>query len=125
MLIILILNFVGCLDIRKKLPNGYIYLTESSQEMWIQKNPLSINSKSYIPCKILEYQYNERYILAKIKFHYDMNCVVGFEESKTLTEGKIYYYIIDSKKHVRYGAYENINDFNHKLKELKINLRFE
>jgi hypothetical protein len=116
---------VGCWDIQEELPNGYIYSTESSQEMWIQKNPLSINSKSYIPCKILEYQYNKRYILAKIKFHYDMNCVVGFEESKMLTEGKIYYYIIDTQKHVRYGAYENISDFNYKLKELKINLRFK
>jgi hypothetical protein len=42
-----------------------------------------------------------------------------------LTKIKFHYNIIDTQKHVRYGAYENINDFNHKLKELKINLRFE
>ena len=121
---------VGCWDIQEELPNGYKYISEQhtvEYEYIVFEEATSLieEEKNTIPCKVLNYKYNERYILAKIKFHYDMNCVVGFEESKTLTEGKIYYYIIDTKKHVRYGAYENINDFNHKLKELKINLRFE
>lgn len=120
---ILTLILLGCWDIRKELPNGYIYSTESNQQIWIQKNPLSINSKAYVPCKILEYKFNKKYILAKIKFHYDMDCVVGFLESKILTEGEIYYYIIDTQKHIRYEAFENKNDFDEKLKELKIKLK--
>jgi len=120
--------FTGCAgvsDVLEKLPNKYAYVSESHQQRWIMKNPLSVDSNLYVPCKIQEYKFNKNYIIAKIKFHYDMNCVVGFEESKRLKEGKIYYYIIDTVKNVRYGEFDSYEKFNEKLKALNVGLSLD
>jgi len=118
--------FVGCAgvsDIVEKIPNGYVYGSESKKQKWIMKNPLSIDSDLYIPCKILEYKYDENYIIAKIKFHYNINYgTIGFKESKHLKEGKIYYYIIDTVKNIRYGELDTYEKFIEKLKSLHVNL---
>lgn len=114
----------GVSDVLEKLSNGYVYMSEAPKQKWIMKNPLSIDSDLYIPCQILEYKYNKKYIIAKIKFHYDINCVVGFNESKILKEGKIYYYIIDTEKNIRYGAFQNENTFRKTLNKLNIDLEF-
>lgn len=119
--------FKGCAgvsDVVEDLPNEYVYVDEAPQQKWIMKDPLSIDSDLYIPCQILEYKYNKKYIIAKIKFHYDINCVAGFIESKTLKEGKIYYYIIDTEKNIRYGAFQNENTFRKTLNKLNIDLEF-
>jgi hypothetical protein len=117
--------FMGCAgvsDIVEKIPNGYVYGSESKKQKWIMKNPLSIDSDLYIPCKILEYKYDENYIVAKIKFHYSMECIVGFKESKRLKEGKVYYYIIDTVKNIRYGEFDTYEKFIEKLKKLHVSL---
>ena len=118
----------GISDIVEDIPNGYAYGDEAPQQKWIMfedANSLEQQEKNYIPCKILKYKYNKKYIIAKIKFHYDMYCVVGFAESKQLKEGKIYYYIIDTIKNIRYGAFENYDKFNQKLKALNIDLKID
>lgn len=130
--IIAVLTLVNCgggiSDITEDISNGYVYSDEAPQQKWIMfenANSLEQQEKNYIPCKILKYKYNKKYIIAKIKFHYDMNCVVGFRESKQLKEGKIYYYIIDTIKNIRYGAFKNYDKFNHKLKVLKVELKID
>lgn len=117
--------FIGCSvsDIVKTLHNNYVYTSESSKQRWIMKNPLSINSKDYIPCKIEKYSFDNNFILAKIKFHYDMNCVVGFDESKVLKEGNIYYYILNIKDDIRYGPFETKEAFNKQKQKLGIKLK--
>lgn len=114
----------GVSDIVEDLPNNYTYMSESLQQKLIMKNPLSIDSDAYIPCQVIDYKYNEQYIIAKIKFHYDMNCVVGFKERNILKEGKIYYYIIDTKKDIRYGAYKDLDELTKKKELLNIELIF-
>ena len=124
----LMFSIVGCWDIQEELPNGYKYISEQGSieyQYIIYEKATSLikQENNAIPCKILDYKFNKKYILAKIKFHYDMDCAVGFEESKILIEGKIYYYIIDTQKNVRYGAYKDKRDFDNKIKELKIELK--
>lgn len=121
----MLIMFKGCAgldDVAENLPNKYTYISEAPQQKWIMKSPLSIDSDLYIPCQILDFKYNKNYIIAKIKFHYDINCVVGFNESKTLKEGKIYYYILDTEKNIRYGAFEK-KDYMSKINELGVNLK--
>jgi hypothetical protein len=120
---IIILGCAGVSDIVEKIPNGYVYTDEASQQKWIMKNPLSVDTDLYIPCKILKYKYNRNYIIAKIQFHYDMNCVVGFKESKNLKEGEIYYYIIDTKNNIRYGAFKNKKYYLKMKKKLNIQIK--
>jgi len=115
----------GVSDVVEELPNEYVYGDEAPLQKWIMKNPLSLNSDLYIPCKVLEYKYNQNYIIAKIEFHYDMYCVVGFEESKRLKEGKVYYYIIDTVKNIRYGEFDTYEKFTKKLNILKVDLLLE
>ena len=124
--------FVGCggvSDINEKLSNGYVYIDESPQQklvMFDSANSLKQQEKNYIPCKILKYKHNKKYIIAKIRFHYDMNCgTIGFKESKQLKEGKIYYYIIDTVKNIRYGAFESYDDFSKQLKRLNVGLKID
>ncbi len=124
--IVLVVLFIGCgvSDIVKDLPNKYVYMSEAPKEKWIMNNDSKvINSKDYIPCKIESYAYDKRYIIARIKFHYDMNCPVGFKESKTLKEGRIYYYILDTTKDQRYGPFEQKKEFVKKKRELAIGLK--
>jgi len=42
-----------------------------------------------------------------------------YNQNKQLEEGKIYYYILDTKKHIRYGEYNKVT-FNKKIKELNM-----
>lgn len=120
--------FIGCTgvsDIYKDLPNGYTYISESPMQKSIifeDANSLEQQERNYIPCKILKYKYNQNYIIAKIQFHYDINCVVGYKESKRLKEGHIYYYIIDTIKNIRYREFTTYEKFNEKLKLLKVDL---
>ena len=114
----------GVSDIVKDLPNEYVYSSESSNDKWIMNNDSkTIDAKDYIPCKIEEYAHNKRYIIAMIRFHYDINCPVGFKESKVLKEGKIYYYILDTLKDKRYGPFEQKKDFEEKKRELGVDLK--
>lgn len=122
---VLVVGCAGVSDILDKLPNGYAYISESHQQKWIMKNPLSVDSNLYIPSVVVEYQHNQNYIIAKIQFHYDINCVVGFKESKRLKEGKIYYYIIDTVKNIRYGEFSDYHKLVEKLKKLKVDLHIE
>lgn len=120
--------FFGCAgvsDVLEKLPNKYSYVSESLEQRWIMKNPLSVDSVLYIPCQVLNYKYNKKYIIAKIKFHYNMNCVVGFKESKQLKEGEIYYYIVNTEKNIRYGEFDSYEKFNKKLKVLHVGLSLD
>jgi hypothetical protein len=120
--------FMGCAgvsDIVEKLPNGYVYGSESKKQKWIMKNPLSIDSDLYIPCNISEYKYDENYIVAKIKFHYNMECIVGFKESKRLKEGRVYYYIIDTVKNIRYGEFDTYEKFIEKIQKLHVSLSLD
>ena len=123
--------FVGCAgvsDIYKDLPNGYTYISESPMRKSIifeDANSLDQQEKNYIPCKVLKYKYNQNYIIAKIQFHYDMSCVVGYKESKRLKEGYIYYYIIDTVKNIRYGEFDSYEKFNEKLKALNVGLSLD
>ena len=122
------LIYIGCgvSDIVKKLPNEYVYMSESPSQKWIMNNDSkSIDAKDYIPCKIQKYVYDNKYIIAKIKFHYDMHCAVGFKESKVLKDGKIYYYIIDTSKDVRYGPFAKKEDFNKQKLKLGIKLKLD
>ena len=119
------LIYTGCgvSDIVKSLPNNYVYMSEAPVQKWIMHNPLGINSSNYIPCKIEKYTYDNKYIIAKIKFHYDMHCAVGYDESKTLKEGKIYYYIIDTSKDIRYGPFETKKAFDKQKQNLGVKLK--
>lgn len=122
--IALIYTGCGVSDIVKKLPNEYVYMSESSSQKWIINNDSkSIDAKDYIPCKIVKYAYDNKYIIAKIKFHYDLNCAVGFSESKKLKEGNIYYYIIDTSKDVRYGPFATKENFD--KQKLKLGIKLE
>jgi len=120
--LILFMGCAGVSDVVEEIPNNYVYGDEAPQQKWIMKNPLSIDSNLYIPCKILQYKYNQKYIISKIQFHYDMNCIVGFKESKSLKEGQIYYYIIDTVKNIRYGAFETKKEYLKKKKELNVKI---
>ena len=125
---ILFMGCAGVSDIYKNLPNGYTYISESPMQKSIifeDANSLRQQEENYIPCKILKYKYNQNYIVAKIQFHYDINCVVGFKESKRLKEGKIYYYIIDTVKNIRYGEFSDYHKLVEKLKKLKVDLHIE
>jgi hypothetical protein len=116
----------GCSsDIVKDLPNEYTYISETPMQKSIifeGATSLKQQEENYIPCKVIKYKFNQNYIISKIKFHYDMNCVVGFKESKRLKEGKIYYYILDTVKNIRYGEFDTYEKFNVKLKTLKVGL---
>lgn len=114
----------GVSDIVEELPNGYVYGDEASKQKWIMKNPLSIGSELYIPCQVIEYKYDKQYIIAKIRFHYDQNFVVGFIESKVLKEGQNYYYIIDTKNNLRYGPYQSKEEFIKEITAMDIGLKF-
>jgi hypothetical protein len=126
-----VIIFMGCAgvsDIYKDLPNGYVYISESSMQKSIifeDANSIEQQSKNYIPCKILEYKYDENYIVAKIKFHYNMECNVGFKESKRLKEGKVYYYIIDTVKNIRYGEFDTYEKFIEKIQKLHVSLSLD
>jgi len=124
--------FVGCggvSDIYKDLPNGYMYVDEAPLYKYIilkKAHTLIEQEENTIPCSVLNYTYNQNYLIAKIKFHYDMNYgTTGFKESKRLKEGQIYYYIIDTKKNIRYGAFDTYEKFAKKLKILKVDLSLE
>ena len=115
---------IGCWDIQKELPHGYKYIDEvnnrsSKYIIFEDSSSLKEQESNSIPCTIVKYKFNQNYILVKIKFHYDKNLNVGFNESKQLVEGKIYYYILDTKKHIRYGAYNKVS-FNKKIKKLNM-----
>lgn len=114
----------GVSDINQDLPNNYIYVSEAPEQKWIAKKPLSVNSNLYIPCRILKYKYDKRYIIAKIRFHYDQSSVVGFIESKALKEGKNYYYIIDTENNLRYGPYQSKEEFIKEITAMDIGLKF-
>lgn len=120
--ILVIVGCAGVSDVYKKLTNGYIYVSESEKQKYITKNPLQVNSKLYIPCEVLEYKFNKRYIIAKIRFYYKSEYPVGFNENRQLKRGEIYYYIIDTINNKRYGAFDNFEQFNHMLKRLHIEL---
>jgi len=122
-----LLVFIGCGggDWSENLGNDYIYISESSKQEWIMFEGakfLEEANQNYIPCDIIDYRYNSQYIIAKIKFHYQNECVVGFKESKELKEGKIYYYIIDKENNLRYGAYSDKNSFKKQIQKLRIEL---
>ena len=51
-----------------------------------------------------------------------MHYTIGFNESKTLKEGKTYYYIIDTLKDARYGPFEEKKDFIIQKSKLGIKL---
>ena len=90
-----------------------------------QANSVVEQEMNTLPCTIIKYKYDKKYIIAKIKFHYDINYgTIGFNESKILKEGKIYYYIIDTEKNIRYGAFQNENTFRKTLNKLNIDLEF-
>jgi len=123
-IVLVILNgCAGVSDIYEELPNGYVYVSESKEQKVIVKNPLSLNSNLYVPSIILDYKYNRDYIIAKIQFHYNSrDGSIGFQEQKRLKEGNVYYYIIDTKRDMRYGEFSNYQTFLKKLKELNVSL---
>ena len=121
--------FFGCAgvsDIYKDLSNRYMYVDEASKYKYIifkKANSITEQESNTIPCTILEYKFNQNFIIAKIKFHYDINYgTVGFKESKRLEEGKIYYYIINTVKNIRYGEFDTYKKFNKRLEVLKVDL---
>ena len=115
----------GVSDEFKKLPNGYVYIEESSKHKWIMKNPLPANSDLYVPCQVVNYHiYKKQYIIAKIKFLHDDICAVGFVESQYLKYDKLYFYIIDTKKEVRYGPFKTFANFKEQLNALNIAFDF-
>ena len=122
---LILLNITGCWDIQEEISSGYKYIEEVNNKnskyiLFEGANSLKEQENNSIPCTILKYIVTKNYILVKIKFHYKKNFVVGFNESKHLIEGGIYYYIIDTKKHIRYGEYNKIN-FNKEMKKLNMN----
>ena len=51
-LIALVYTGCGVSDIVNKLPNKYVYMSESPTQKWIMNNDSkSIDAKDYIPCK--------------------------------------------------------------------------
>jgi len=115
---------IGCWDIQNELPNGYKYIDKANSKsakyiILEDSSSLKEQESNSIPCTIVKYKFNQNYILVKIKFHYNKNLNVGFNESKRLEEGKNYYYILDTKKHIRYGEYNEVT-FNKEIKKLNM-----
>jgi hypothetical protein len=124
--LVLFLGCGGVSDAVEKLSNKYVYMDESNTQKFIMfegGSSLIEQEKNYIPCQILKYKDNKNYIIAQIKFHYEMGFVVGFEESKKLKEGQIYYYIIDTNKNVRYGPFEDKEIYMQQKKALNIKIK--
>uniref|UniRef100_A0A0N4ZEB6 Ntox44 domain-containing protein n=1 Tax=Parastrongyloides trichosuri TaxID=131310 RepID=A0A0N4ZEB6_PARTI len=57
----------------------------------ICKDP-SQNGDNYIPCDIVDYNYNDSYIIAKQQYYSD--CYQGYQGEHTLEKGSYYYWII-------------------------------
>lgn len=92
-----------------KLPNDYRYACTSSDNCKISLK--SYSYESYLPEKIVELAWNERYVIAKqygMKLKYPDNPENTF---KIPDKTKIYYWILDTYDKISYGPYKTKQEF--------------
>ena len=104
-----------------ELPNGYRYYCTSEHNCKVSLERYS-SEEAYLPEKIFELAYNDRYVAAKqygmkLKYSNNLNNTYKIPNSE-----KIYYWILDTQEKVRYGPYDNIQEFESKENDLKIGI---
>ena len=121
-LVLFLLFFTGCDDL-ENLPYGYQYVSENMTNTVISNG----YGKTAISCMVLDYKYNDQYLIAK-QAYYPYGNDLNQCFSTTITEniykqekGKIYYWLIDMKNDILFGPYSKKNLLNQKLKQYHIN----
>jgi hypothetical protein len=101
-----------------KLPGDYAVIAGSPNEIDIRPTNKTLDSQTpYIPEKVVEVAFDDRYVLAK-RFQVIVD-KKDREYEKTVNENKPSYYILDTLIPVVYGPY-NLEQFNNKKRNLKI-----
>ena len=115
LLVLISLNLCSCvfrhMNIEEKLGNGYYYIGAAKESQILYNEKGSTNSGLIVTeAEILEYNYNEKFIIAK---------------SKTVIGDTLKFWIID--KTMEYGNYTsmNSNKFYERKEKLKINLKLK
>lgn len=108
-------------DYNKYLGKGYFYRDEGGEIKDILcERP---NGKE-IPATILDYVYNDEYIIAKQKPKLPQDPLYKEEYEYHYGEESLYFWIIIKKKDIIFGPMNKI-EFANKIKKLGINLKFE
>ena len=110
----------GLQDYDYDLANDYMLSCSSAHQITIiPKTGYSQDETTYIPPKVIEIAWNERYVIAKqygMKRRSPDNPEDTYEEpDKT----KIYYWILDTLDKKRYGPFNSI-EFNEQIKIFKL-----
>lgn len=98
------------------LTNSYVYVDEGATNRMICKDP-SQEGDNYIPCDIVDYDYNDSYIIAKQQYYSD--CYQGYQGERTLEKGSYYYWIIQISNDSLIGPLTK-SEFEVTRRELKI-----
>ena len=106
----------GLSDYSYNVANNYMLVRSSGHEIKVVPIDGWTNEDEIIPAKVIEIDWNDRYIIAK-------QAGLKVESSNSNYEipdpTKIYYWILDTNEMKRYGPYSE-NEFNNKLIEFKL-----
>ena len=103
-------------DSVSRLTNTYVYVDEGSNSRMICKDPSS-NKDNYIPCDVVELDYNDSYIIAKQQYFSD--CYQKYKGGRKLEEGNYYYWIIKISNDSLIGPLTKA-EFKQTIEEMKI-----
>lgn len=92
----IILFSIGCgpVDYTEELSGSYYYASESADNSIIVKH-ISKEGDKYIPCNVVDYVYNDDFILAKQEPQ--SSCFSGIDSTKYGSEQYYYWIIVHNK----------------------------
>ena len=119
-LFILVVFMQGCGGISDSvddLSGGYQHVYESNLYATIENGN---STDPEILCTVVDYEWNESYIIAKQVYHSD--CLGKVKNIYKQKEGVMYYWIINTITKKSYGPFLHKQDFLLQKKKLKIDL---
>ncbi len=121
-LLILIYSCGGISDSTTELSNGYYYASESANENIIVRHGYK-NGDRYIPCNVIEYKYDDDYIIAKQLPSPD--CFWDID-SNTYGDEKYYYWIIVTNENTILGPLSLVEFMDKRIQlNIPVHLRFK
>ena len=106
----------ACSDYVEELPGGYIFISESKDQKWIEPENARTGDP-YIPCTVEAHDSNARFIVARQRP--TERCVAEGENPMAHLIGREFFWIIDVRTHTFYGPYGR-PEFEAKRKELAV-----